>query len=137
MENLCMIRPHPKCGKWHLEKILVGCGMGQGDDKMGQKGTNSIFVMTHDEIKCIPPNRTVTYAHVVVDFRPQKADPHQIRITAEGNLIYYSGKLLTWTADLTTSKLMWNSVLSTEGAKYMCLDIKNFTSLLPWIVLSI
>ncbi len=21
---------------------------------------------------------------------------------------------------------MWNSVLSTEGAKYMCLDIKNF-----------
>jgi hypothetical protein len=29
-------------------------------------------------------------------------------------------------ADLTTSKLMWNSVLSTEGAKYMCLDIKNF-----------
>jgi hypothetical protein len=29
-------------------------------------------------------------------------------------------------AELTTSKLMWNSVLSTEGAKYMCLDIKNF-----------
>jgi hypothetical protein len=28
--------------------------------------------------------------------------------------------------DLTTSKLMWNSVLSTEGAKYMCLDIKKF-----------
>jgi hypothetical protein len=21
---------------------------------------------------------------------------------------------------------MWNSILSTEGAKYMCLDIKNF-----------
>jgi hypothetical protein len=30
------------------------------------------------------------------------------------------------TAHLTTSKLMWNSVLSTEGTKYMCLDIKNF-----------
>jgi hypothetical protein len=25
-------------------------GMAQGDNKMGQKGTNSIFVMTHDEI---------------------------------------------------------------------------------------
>ena len=30
-------------------------------------------------------------------------------------------------ADLTTSKLLWNSVLGTEeGARYMCLDIKNF-----------
>jgi hypothetical protein len=31
-----------------------------------------------------------------------------------------------WTADLTTLKLMWNSILGTAGAKYMCLDIKNF-----------
>jgi hypothetical protein len=30
------------------------------------------------------------------------------------------------TADLTTSKLLWNSVLSTKGARYMCLDLKNF-----------
>jgi hypothetical protein len=100
-------------------------GMVQGNDNRGQKGTNSIFVMTHYKIKCIPPNQTVTYACVVVDFYPQKADPHQIRISAGGNLIDYPGELLTWTADLTTSKLMWNSVLSTEGAKYMCLDIKN------------
>ncbi len=38
----------------------------------------------------------------------------------------YKGSTSTRTADLTTSKLLWNSVLSTEGAKYMCLDIKNF-----------
>jgi hypothetical protein len=101
-------------------------GMAQGDRKTGQKGTNSIFVMTHDEIKLIPKDRTVTYARVVVDFRPQKADPYRIRITAGGNLINYPGELSTRTADLTTSKLMWNSVLSTAGAKYMCLDIKNF-----------
>jgi hypothetical protein len=63
---------------------------------------------------------------VVIDFHPQKADPHRIQITAGGNLINYPGKLSTLTADLTTSKLMWNSVLSTEGAKYMCLDIKTF-----------
>ncbi len=29
------------------------------------------------------------------------------------------------TADLTTSKLLWNSVLSTDGARYMCIDLKN------------
>jgi hypothetical protein len=101
-------------------------GMAQGDKKTGQKGTNSIFVMTHDQIKLIPCTQTITYARVVMDFRPQKADLHHIRITAGGNLITYPGELWTRTADLTTSKLMWNSVLSTEGAKYMCLDIKNF-----------
>ncbi len=101
-------------------------GMAQGDNKMGQKGTNSIFVMTHDEIRRIPKNQTVTYARVIVNFCPQKADPHCIRITAGGNLINYPGELSTRTADLTTLKLMWNSVLSTAGAKYMCLDIKNF-----------
>jgi len=66
-----------------------------------------------------------------VDFHPQKANLHRIRITAGGNLINYPGELSTCTADLTTSKLMWNSVLSTEGVKYMCLDIKNFYLLAP------
>ncbi len=28
--------------------------------------------------------------------------------------------------DITTSKLLWNSILSMKNAKYMCLDIKNF-----------
>ena len=86
-----------------------------------------MFVMTHDEIRVAKSaNKFFTYANPVVDYRPQKEDPHRIRITAGGNLINYPGELSTRTADLTTSKLMWNSVLSTEGAKYMCLDIKNF-----------
>jgi hypothetical protein len=101
-------------------------GMAQGNNKTRQKGTKSIFVMTHDEVKRISKNQTVTYAHVVVNFHPQKVDLHRIQITVGGNLINYPGKLSMRTADLTTSKLMWNSVFSTEGAKYMCLDIKNF-----------
>ncbi len=106
-------------------------GMAQGNIKTGQKGTNSIFVMTHDKILFIPTDQTVMYARVVVDFFPQKADPHQIRITAGGNLINYPGELTTRTADLTTSKLMWNSNLSTKGTKFMCLDIKNFCLTAP------
>jgi hypothetical protein len=27
-------------------------GMAQGDNKAGQKGTNAMFVMTHDKIAC-------------------------------------------------------------------------------------
>ncbi len=101
-------------------------GMAQGDNKIGQKGTNSVFVMSHEAIQAIPKKQTVTYARVIVDYCPQKTDPYRIRITAGGNLINYPDELSTRTADLTTSKLMWNSVISTAGARYMCLDIKNF-----------
>jgi hypothetical protein len=87
--------------------------------------------MTHAEILLIPAHRTITYAQVIVDFHPQKRDPHPIRITTGGNLINYPGELTTRTANLTTSTLMWNSVLSTKGAKYMCLDIKNFYLMAP------
>eukprot|EP00956_Cyclotella_meneghiniana_P014140 scaffold21040_cov41-Cyclotella_meneghiniana.AAC.5 len=101
--------------------------LAQGDNKTGEKGTNTIFVMNHDEIANIPRGRTVTYGRIVIDYRPQKADPNRVRITAGGNLIQdYPGELTTQTADLTTSKIMWNSVLSTKGAKFMGVDIKSF-----------
>ncbi len=67
-------------------------GMAQGDNKTGQAGTDSIFVMSHDAIKMIRKSQTVTYARIVVDYRPQKADPHRIHITAGGNLITYPGE---------------------------------------------
>jgi hypothetical protein len=82
--------------------------------------------MTHAEILLIPTDQMITYTRVVVNFCPHKLNPHQIWITGGGNLINYLGELMTRTADLTTPKLMWKSVLSTKGAKFMCLDIKNF-----------
>jgi hypothetical protein len=101
-------------------------GMSQGNNRTSQKGTNAMFVMLPSDVPNIPKNRVVTYVRVVVDHCPPKADPNRIRITAGGNLINYPGKLTTQTADITTAKLLWNSVLSTPGAKYMTLDIKNF-----------
>ncbi len=101
-------------------------GMCQGDDKTGQLGTNAMFVMTPSNVPLIPTDRTVTYTQVVIDHRPQKADPNRIRITAGGNLINYPGELTTRTADVTTAKLLWNSVLSMPEAKYMCLDMNFF-----------
>ena len=49
-----------------------------------------------------------------------------MRITVGGNLIDYPGELTTRTADLTTTKLLWNSVISTPGARYSTVDIKSF-----------
>ena len=65
----------------------------------------------------------MTYARIVVDYRPQKADKNRARITVEGNLINYPYELTTHTAYLTTTKLMWNSTISTSGAQYACSDI--------------
>lgn len=103
------------------------------DHRTGEKGTNSLFAMTHEQILRIPKDKVVTYGHIVVDYRPQKADPNRVRITAGGNLIIYPGELTTRTADLTTAKVLWNSVVSTPGAKFMGIDIKSFylTSPLP------
>ena len=82
--------------------------LAQGDDLTGTEGTDSVFVMSHQDIKTIPLDRVVTYARIVVKFRPQKKDPNRVRITAGGNLIEYPGELTTRTADLTTSKILWN-----------------------------
>ena len=101
--------------------------MAQGDDISGTKGKNYIFVMTHDKIAQMrAKGKKPTYARVVVEFCPQKEDPNRVRITTGGNLIKYLGELTTRTADLTTAKMLWNSVISTDGAKFMGLDIGDF-----------
>ena len=56
----------------------------------------------------------------------RKKDPNRVRITAAGNLINYLGNCGTPTADLLTVKLLLNSVISTQGAKFFTMDISNF-----------
>ena len=102
-------------------------GMAQGNNKMGQKGTNEMFVMNHDNIqKIIKAGKKFTYANPVVNHRPQKENPNRNQIVAGGNLINSTGELLVPTANIDTEKLHWNSVVSTELAKYMCINIKSF-----------
>ena len=66
------------------------------------------------------------YDCIVVDYQEQKLDPNHVRITVGGDLIDYPYKLTTRTADVTTSKVMWNSVIATTDAQYACADVKNF-----------
>ena len=88
-------------------------------------GTNTILFMKRDDIKNIPKDCTVTYACIVVDYHPQKMNPNCVCITAGGNLIIYLYELTTCTANLPTRKILWNSTISTDNARYMCIDIKN------------
>ncbi len=93
-------------------------GMSQGDNKTGQKGTNAMFVMLPSDVPNIPKDRVIMYMRVVIDHCPQNSDPNRIQITAGGNLINYPSKLITWTVDIMTAKLLWNSMLSKPRAKY-------------------
>jgi hypothetical protein len=101
--------------------------MSQGDNKTGQPGTNAMFVMLSSDVPNIPKDRVITYAKVVVNHHLQKVDPNQIRITSGGNLINYPGELITRTADITTAKLLWNSMLSTPGLSICALTSKTST----------
>ena len=99
--------------------------LAQGRKATGLPGTNTLFFISYDDI---PEDRRkdVTYARIVVDYRPQKAEPHRTRITVGGNRINYPDTVTTETAELTTHKLLLNSVVSTRGAQYMTADIGNF-----------
>jgi hypothetical protein len=73
----------------------------------------------------------ITYGRFVVDIRPNKSEIHRVRLTVGGNLIQYPGDVSTHSSHLTTSKCLWNITISTEGNKYMCLDVTNFYPVTP------
>ena len=89
-------------------------------------GTTIIQVMTHKEIKNIPADQTVMYTRIVVDYQPQKDDLNRVCITVDGKIINYIYELTNRTADLTPSKMLWNSTISTPGASFCTADVKNF-----------
>ena len=72
------------------------------------------------------PGRKPTYLRVVAAYRPQKADPYRIRYTVGGDRIVYPGETTTPGAEMTTVKLLINSTISTENARCMCTDVKDF-----------
>ncbi len=50
--------------------------MAQGDNKTGQKGIDTMFVMSHNEIAHAQAvNKFFTYGNPVIDYRPQKEFP--------------------------------------------------------------
>ncbi len=69
--------------------------MCQGDKNTGTISTNTMFVMTPEAVKNMPPAQFAMYANKVIDYEAPKEDPHQIQTTAGDNLINYPGELTT------------------------------------------
>jgi hypothetical protein len=87
------------------------------------KGTNTMFFIPFSEI---PENKISTYLRVVSAYRPEKENPRRVRWTVGGDRIDYPGDVSTKTADLTTSKILVNSTLSTPKALFGTGDIKDY-----------
>ena len=85
--------------------------------------TNTIFFIPRSKV---PKHKQPTYARFVCSYRPQKAEPYRTRITVGGNLIDYPVNLSMKVADMTTFKILVNSTLSTPGARWLGLDVKNY-----------
>ncbi len=89
------------------------------------KGNNTILFLLLADICNIPSNRKITYACIVINHCPQKKDPNCDCITDGGNLTDYPFEITTRTADRISSKILWNSVISTKDACFTGADIKN------------
>jgi hypothetical protein len=111
---------------WEWSNIEEIARLAQGYPPKGiplSAGTNTFFFIA---VSAIPPGRTPTYLRIVVTDRPQKAQPRRVRFTVGGDRITYPGAVSTKTSSLATAKLLFNSVISTPGALFMTIDIKDF-----------
>eukprot|EP00956_Cyclotella_meneghiniana_P024798 scaffold50421_cov81-Cyclotella_meneghiniana.AAC.3 len=96
-----------------------------------KKPTNTMrFIRQQD----VPKERRkdITYGSFTCSVRPEKtAEPNRTRFTAGGDKINYPGEVATPTAEMLVAKLLFNSVVSTPGAKFMTMDISNFYLMTP------
>jgi hypothetical protein len=89
------------------------------------KGTNTIIFIMRDEIPADGRCDT-TYARVCINYRPEKDDPNRTQLTVGSNLIHVLGNVSTPTVNMVTVKLHLNIVISTKGARYCTIDLKDF-----------
>ena len=99
--------------------------LGQRSQGVGNRieGTNTINIR---QKSAVLKNKKVTYGRLVCDIKEHKTETHRTRLMVGGNLLDFSGLLSTPTATFTTTKCLFNSVISTPGAKFLIADVKNF-----------
>jgi hypothetical protein len=96
-------------------------------------GTNTVFFIKPKE-----QAKDVTYGLITTLIRPEKIDePNRTRLVAGSNRVHFPGDAGTPTADLLTIKLLLNSIISTENARFMTMDMKDFYLNTRWLATNI
>jgi hypothetical protein len=125
MLNYCQLIRHPTLrNDWTLSSANEFGRLAQG---VGNriKGTNTIRFIAKADIP-IKHRKDVTYGQFVCTVHPEKKEPNRTRFTVDGDHINYPGKVATPTADMLTAKILFNSIISIPGARFMTMDISNF-----------
>ena len=93
--------------------------------------TNTIELICQHEV---PTERMkdVTYGQFVCMVRTEQAEPNQTCFTVGGDRINYPGKVATPTTEMLVAKMLFNSVISTKGARFMTMNISNFYLMTPF-----
>jgi len=94
-------------------------------NKNGVSYTDTMeFIPKHE----VPPNRDVTYANFVFDYRPLKDEPYRARMVVGGDKLTYHDNAGSPAASLLETKLLLNSIISDadKGARFLSLDLKDF-----------
>eukprot|EP00956_Cyclotella_meneghiniana_P038610 scaffold156983_cov20-Cyclotella_meneghiniana.AAC.2 len=130
--NYRQLLRHPKYrDQWKVSSANEFGRLANGVGGRIKKPTNTIrFIREQD----IPKDRRkdITYGSFTCSVRPEKIDePNRTRFTAGGDKINYPGEVATPTAEMLIAKLLFNSVVSTPGAKFMTMDISNFYLMTP------
>ena len=86
-------------------------------------GTNTALFVAKS---AIPHGRKFTYAQMVASIQPTKAEVNRVRVTVGRDRLDFPGATTTHCASLTITKCLLNSTISTPGARFMTLDIKDF-----------
>ncbi len=92
----------------------------------GTTTISSTSTMHFIAVSQLPPGTKATYLHVVCAFWPKKEIPHCIQWTIKGDCIDYTGNISTKTADLSTVKILFNSIISMPNARCMMGNLKDF-----------
>ena len=95
----------------------------QGVGTRMKTGSNTMQFIPKSQI---PPDKVITYARIVCDYRPLKSEPNRTRLTVGGDRLVCEHKTSTDAADLMLIKLFFNSTLSKPNAKFISADIKDF-----------
>ena len=123
MEYKDLITDPSTCATWLHSAANEFGRLAQGLPDKRVEPTNTMFFIPFSQV---PQHKRPTYARLVCSYRPQKAEPYRTRLTVGGNLIDYPHNLSMKVANMTTFKILVNSTLSTPGARWLGLDVKNY-----------
>ena len=70
----------------------------------------------------------MTYASLVLYYRPLKSEPNRVRITVGGDRLTYTSDAGSPSANLLETKLLVNRTISdaSKSARFMSVDLKDF-----------